>query len=415
VDTGESISVDFLSESGGGPSSLAIDYGSGSSFVPVHRRKLAAPARDLSPFAGGYRGWSAGMWNENIAFAPTGLLDEYKTLTSQTEERQLEIRRTAVAPQPVFASTFAGGPAWTAPLSAAFVAQTGLHAARLGMVVSPDDADRGGLFSGTFARQSATRGFYLGASASLDEMHIANLSVQATQSTTNTTTDVVDLNGDGILDVIAGRQTTLSLLAGATAPVLGSVLDLRDGFRKRSAKDYSIGFGANAVRKVTTPGGRPVEASPTVAPDGPFGGTGYAISRGQTSEDLVDINGDGLPDRVRRSGPSIYAQLNLGNRFGVEELFGVVAQGMQLPIDGFEQTVEATPVLFGLVPWLSLNSTSDALQHETTITRNRHDGININIPLVGSVSAGRSTVATTTRTTLQLADLYGDGLADILL
>lgn len=165
VRSGDSITVDLHTESGNGTSVLVATYNGGSSHsVPVRVRPLVLPEPAATPFSGGYRGWRAGMWNENVTFAPTPLLEDYADFANQTLERQGEIRRTAIVPQPVLASLFAGGPAWAAPHSAAFAASTGLHAARLGLVGSSiSDADRGGLFAGRFARQSATRGLYLGA------------------------------------------------------------------------------------------------------------------------------------------------------------------------------------------------------------------------------------------------------------
>lgn len=413
VRAGDSITVDLHTESGNGSSEVGANYDGGNGYtVPVRVRPLVLAEPAATPFAGGYRGWRAGIWNENMAFAPTPLLEDYADLASQTLERQGQIRRTAIMPQPVFTSPFAGGPAWAAPHSAAFAASTGLSAARLGLVgSSTSDADRGGLFAGRFARQSATRGLYLGAQAKLKVLELGtSISAQATWSTTQTTTDIVDLDGDGVLDIVAGRNTYLSMLAGAALPVLSAVLDLRGGFRKRSARDYSIGFGANAIRRQTTPGGRTIEANAKVAPEGLFGGVGYAVSRGQSEEDLVDVSGDGLPDRVSRVGNDIWVELNLGTRFGTRELFGQVDPGMLGAIDGFESGFERS-----LIPELvQLDSTSNALQHDTTITRNSHAGFNASIPLLGSVSFGRSTVSTSTRTTRQLADLNGDGLPDLL-
>ena len=38
-----------------------------------------------------------------------------------------------------------------------------------------------------------------------------------------------------------------------------------------------------------------------------------AIGRTQTTRDLIDVNGDGLPDLVERSGATVNVRLNLGS------------------------------------------------------------------------------------------------------
>ncbi len=51
---------------------------------------------------------------------------------------------------------------------------------------------------------------------------------------------------------------------------------------------------------------------------------GGTVERGTSSvsDNLIDINGDGLPDRVYASGGSLTVQLNLGYAFAAPEVWG---------------------------------------------------------------------------------------------
>ena len=75
-------------------------------------------------------------------------------------------------------------------------------------------------------------------------------------------------------------------------------------------------------------------------------------------------------------------------------------------VDGFETSVEDS--------LSTLDSTTDALAHETTISRHGSHGINVSTPVV-SFGVNRTFAATSTRTTRQLSDINGDGLPDLLL
>jgi RHS repeat-associated protein len=419
VTAGESITLEIVRQGTSfAPSTLTVSYpASGETFDAPLTVRPFAQARQPTPFAGGYRRWHAGVWNENQPFAPAALLDDYQNLASQTLERQDEIARSAIPPQPSFGGDTASGgaPAWFGPASVAFVAANGLSAARIGLVFGDDHAlaDGGGVFAGNYVRLSGTRSFNLSADASVgDSLDYAGVSLHATKSTTTTTTDVLDVNGDGVADVVAGHQTWLGAFTDALLPG-GLVLDSADALRKRQGHEYSVGFSGHAALLTTTGLGRPLNVDSNTNPSGGlfgfFGGTGRGIARNQTTDDLVDVNGDGLPDRVIRRGSAISVELNLGHRFASSEPFGTVADSLQEPIDAFQSAFEDT-VAFPLIsPLISLDSTSDALQHDTTVTRHSSKGVFLSV-----VDVGTSKVQTSTRTTKQLADLNGDGLPDLL-
>lgn len=412
VRAGESITIEIVRET------AIAAYSTDSEGVTVHyednhqpiaaplvTKQHALPYGIATPFVGGYRGWMYTMWNEPVAFEPSALLEDYRVYihedgTALSDARIKEMVRSAQAPQPRFEGRVGALPAaWVGTGSAAFATAATLHAAELGVLSgSADISTGGGLFAGNYARLSGTSSFYIGASLAAGGIEGG---ATVSSSTTKTTTDVLDLDGDGVLDVIAGEKRTI----GTLSALLGvpAFIDLTEGFRIREGHDLSISLGATAVVPLTTSGGRHLAATTSKEPDSDLGFSstiGFGIGRSQTTADVLDMNGDGLPDKVWRSGTSIKVQYGLGDGFGPIEPFGLVAAALRDPVDEFQATIESP---------LGLDNSSKALAHDTTITQYETKSANF---IVASVS--HTTRKTVTRTTRQLADISGDGLPDLL-
>jgi RHS repeat-associated protein len=246
--------------------------------------------------------------------------------------------------------------------------------------------------------------------AALQDVNISgSLNATVSSSDTNTTTDVIDLTGDGIADVIAGDSMFVSTLVNGGVRTY-SGLSIGDGFRRRTAHDYSFGFSQSASTPQTTSGGRPRSMTTQETPDQDIGGgqsEGISIGRSQTTQDLVDVNGDGLPDIVGRTGTAINVRYNLGDRFDNWSSFGTVDAALgAVPIDSFENFEDTKSVLGAL----RLKTNENALSHESTITQDLTYTVDLYF-----ASASYSTKTTSSRTTRQFADLNGDGLPDLLL
>ncbi|WP_437646447.1 SpvB/TcaC N-terminal domain-containing protein [Sorangium sp. So ce362] len=153
--------------------------------------------------------------------------------------------------------------------------------------------------------------------------------------------ELLDINGDGLVDQVAQNpesgQMTVALNLGYrfTAPVpwqrdafmkasfnagalndaLGEVLGFfsdaagPEAVRLEDTGAQSIGFGASA-------GGSSGGVSASVG-----AGIGYTRTTARTIVDFVDVNGDGLPDKVMKAPEEAFfrVQLNLGARFAAEE------------------------------------------------------------------------------------------------
>jgi hypothetical protein len=172
--------------------------------------------------------------------------------------------------------------------------------------------------------------------------------------------DFLDVNGDAFPDVVGKNRVQYTTLTGGLEPVNRSVAGL-DPIRSsdNEAKNVGLGFGI---------GGNPAKNSQTgrgdIAPSGsrnsvsrnsgkskggssagrrrsssgaskqgssgkqgssmPELGFGGELGEGssKTARDLVDINGDGLPDRVVRDGSTLKVALNLGYGFAALETWG---------------------------------------------------------------------------------------------
>jgi RHS repeat-associated protein len=196
--------------------------------------------------------------------------------------------------------------------------------------------------------------------------------------------DYLDLNGDGFPDVIGnggiqytdptGKLSTGDFgtdTAGGTLP---------DGAARSSTDKSGNANAGSAARTIQTglaksdPDGRSAARTAKAGGSLPPLGVGDTLS-GSTSNtnfDLVDINGDGLPDRVYDNGE---VALNLGYRFGQAESW----QGAGTINDGT-----------GLGAGLKLGFNTDFY----------------------GLAGGGSFEHNLTRTKATLADINGDGLVD---
>src|SRR5206468_1595453 len=132
-----------------------------------------------------------------------------------------------------------------------------------------------------------------------------------------------------------------------------------DGFRQRTSHDYGLGFNGGVSSTVINSKGRTISMNSKDRGTSLLGystGTGWAFGRSETTQDLQDVNGDGLPDVLRRSGTTLYVRYNLGSRFAAEEVLDHVRGAMLANIDAFEGLEDGTSIT---------DSTSDALSHDT--------------------------------------------------
>ncbi|SEF70746.1 RHS repeat-associated core domain-containing protein [Nonomuraea solani] len=187
--------------------------------------------------------------------------------------------------------------------------------------------------------------------------------------------DYLDMNGDGFPDVVGSGGVQYTDPTGVLGATRG---ELPGGIRSSSQKVGNAGAGS-AARTITTGRGHAAPPASTTSntanagndlpPLGIGGDLGSGKSEGKS--DLLDINADGLPDRVSSDGK---VALNLGYRFAAPE------------------------------PWpgVTLNDGRSA---------NRGLRIGFNTDFYG-LAGGASFSQGDSTTRKSLADVNGDGLAD---
>lgn len=153
-------------------------------------------------------------------------------------------------------------------------------------------------------------------------------SVSLSEGTSAGVVDSIDMNGDGFPDVVGngGIQYTTSrgTLSGAANGPSGDV-------RQSDNKAYSVGIGGNAPEfrangrgNTTTTGkrdGKSAQNGSQMASIGFSIDAGLNVGSANENADLFDVNGDGLPDRLRRAGGKLFVSFNLGYGFSAEEPF----------------------------------------------------------------------------------------------
>lgn len=145
--------------------------------------------------------------------------------------------------------------------------------------------------------------------------------------------DFFDLNGDGFPDVVgqfgAPAHVQFTNPRGSLDP--GVDLGFEGDVHHTETTSYQLGINGSTARPSfgeRAQGG----SAPNRAASGSAGGSAQASvgfsftadARGDahTTDDFQDVNGDGLPDRVRRVGDTLQVLLNLGYHFAPPQTWG---------------------------------------------------------------------------------------------
>jgi RHS repeat-associated protein len=377
ANAGEPLFVTVLGPTGGGM--LAVTGNGGA--VPVNLRSVAPATTEA--LSGGWHGWFYGEWNGNKAFSEGGLA------LPQSQNDALPDFTAAVANgQGV---TGFAQPAWTGAAPDLYQAAEGVKPGR-----------QGGNAAGNLDQTSApTAGGGLGVlrvttgrTGGLDVS--AGVSLAVSLGDSESELDLVDMNGDRYPDQVSSSGVRFSNGRngfGDLQPFPGLNSSVR---RSEDANvSASIGFGFPYTKKDS--GGKPngvVTTMPTV---------GDTVALSTSRYDLIDVNGDGLPDRVSMNSGATAAivQLNLGYRFGAPEVWPLPAWASD---GGPGSCTDLVDVIGNGISSLIVDRNSP---NALSFTRSSalHAGVAIG-PFGASVS---STLA---RTLVQMIDVNGDGLPD---
>ena len=193
-----------------------------------------------------------------------------------------------------------------------------------------------------------------------------SISGSAPVNTDNALESFVDVNGDGLPDkIVKGKQVRLNMGYAFAEPIDWGLERIQGG----KSRSYSGGVGYDI-------------ASSSVS-----AGIGLVTSESDEEYNLIDINSDGLPDKVHKTGSGISVALNQGNSFGNEFI------------------------------WKGLSSLNESASTSESVNAAYTIYIPIPIPFAPIkvvTTPGASTGHSISRPTYALQDVDGDGYLDIV-
>jgi RHS repeat-associated protein len=345
--------------------------------LPVnHRYRGNAP----SVLSGGYHGWFYGEWNGEKPFSEGGLHPESEDFVPAFP------RWDGVEGVP--------GPLWQASGFDLHIAADAFKPSRLGGNMAAEIRPGGASSGGGPSLLRRTSGRTAGVDASF------GLGLSLSRGFARTQLDFLDLNGDQYPDQVSGGAVRFSNGVDGFGP-LEAIEGLGDTVRRVedanvAASVGGIGLGTFHTKRSGEGKARSVTATmPTVA-------AAAALSQART--DLLDVNGDGLPDRVSMDpgSPVLKVRLNLGYRFGGEELWPLPGWGAGAGDRCREATNFAQSEVASQVTDLD---TPNALALTSSASLNVGAAVGI---------FGGGVATTVTRQIVHFQDINGDGLADHL-
>lgn len=295
-------------------SAATVDVGGASAPSAVHRAATAG----FLPAA--YRGWQFVGYNGNRdrALAPVVEADLTPVFTAGS----------TYDPRTAKAYLFTAAPdeqAWTGPDELTWIKAGSMSSSRLGAdaIAVPRPAD----FAGARAVDRLTS-----ASQTSVGGGVSFLSGSISDGSTKSQVDFIDLNGDRFPDIVSSGQVQYTTATGGLQPARQAVPGL-GMVRGSTAQAVNVGVGgspaaffANGKSNVDTDGKVQPRSNTTGTQMQPLG---LSLNLGYGSSDpdveLIDVNGDGLPDRVTPGAGGLLVALNLGYSFATPEPWGAVA------------------------------------------------------------------------------------------
>ena len=274
------------------------DTPSVSSPAPVDIHLSIAPNE---AFGGGFRRWYFGQYSGN---ATTASIDESLLRLPQVENDNISEYFVGMIP-------FLGEGHWRAQDKDCWIGHEKMSATRL-MVKRldfPDGADLG----------SANGVVRMGGGKSRSVAVSAGIFGQGfTRSFNWSDVDFFDFNGDRYPDVVGGGKVQATLPNGG----MGSAHYSMGAFKRvryTESENTSINLGTTGLRTISNVLGITKETKTEQASYNLDVGMSGGKGETKTKWDLMDINGDGLPDYVAPGDNGLQVRLNLGYRFGETE------------------------------------------------------------------------------------------------
>jgi len=386
-------------------------------FESIRQGNATANVRSL--FGGGHHLWHYGAWHgaNDRDFDPVlmlasvdatsdqGLYDEFQDDAGVQDATKLGSpllpRRLGTYFSKAEPGLAARVPAFVSRDGATFISAGIMHASREGNLVQGGGGDGestslAAMFGlGSALRQSAGESRSLSVGVSVG---VVGASLSISKGETIQKSDVLDMNGDKVIDVVAGNAggTSIRLTDVRDPSRAAATVGAAVGLRLNEDASASFGLGvSDPWRRLSDDGF--VKALLGMFP-APGGGVGVNFS--STERELADVNGDGLPDVVTRSGGCFNVQLNLGN--------GFAGQADCVPVGNWsvDRLDDLIGSLSGIVPPSVV--TPERVRRTTSISLNANAGFTLFENYGATVNWDSSVAATA----VVLTDVSGDGLPD---
>ena len=208
-----------------------------------------------------------------------------------------------------------------------------------------------------------------------------SISGSAPKNTDEAVESFIDINGDGLPDkILSDKIVRLNLGYAFTEPIDWGLDRIQSG----KSLSYNIGAGGDVSHDWGKFEDEKYQGINKAS--GSFSaGFGLVTSESEEEYNLIDINSDGLPDKVWKNGDGITVALNTGN--------------------GFDEPIS----------WKGASALSESAS--TSESANAAFTLTINIPVISikiSTNPGASTSHSINRPTYSLQDVDGDGYLDIV-
>jgi RHS repeat-associated protein len=324
-------------------------------------------------FGGGFRGWGYGQYNGEETTQP---VDEARLRLPLDQDDEAADFFVPMVP-------FLDENRWRAEDEDSWIGAGQMSASRL--MVDYLDFPTGDTFGGGQAVVTYGGGENIAVGGGVG-FEVLSFGGGVSEGTNWSDIDFTDFNGDGYPDVIGAGQVQTTLPNGALEaeriPVGGF-----ERVRENENENTNVSLGATLSRATFTSRGRVRGITNEQAAYNLSGSLGQTGNEGTSTArwDLVDINGDGLPDYVRRPNleageTELVVRLNLGYRFGAEEI------------------------------WANASS----LRFERSLGVGLSTGIGFTLPAY-SFGGGFSHTLSMAAAELDLIDVNGDGLVDLVI
>jgi RHS repeat-associated protein len=303
VNAGDELFFDLSSRDASFASQIIqLEVNAGGANVPA---ALHTPAVE-GLFAQAYRGWGVAGYNGNAERAARPIDQSLLVINEQfTPENARAYPFIPRGPEP----------RWVGPDDGAWVMGAEMSASRLGLddIRMPNSAQFIG--AATVARISESVN------------NSVSVGITGSKGSSKSELDFQDMNGDRFPDVIGHGGVQYTRMTGPLEPATRGVGLGSARVSENETYGASLKGAGNIARAIAAARGH-------VAGDGiksgmngqqgmdmpPLGfDANIGVGTANTQHDLIDINGDGLPDKVYRDGR---VALNLGYRFAVVEPWG---------------------------------------------------------------------------------------------